>query len=199
MNTTIIITQKERQFSLPGEDVTLSSNTSVSMSQDNDMAKFWIQGILLMVVGVFGFVGNIAGMIHFSSKEIYKRKFEALMFWLALWDNVFIFSATMGYSIPEGLQYFTFDTGEYFAYTVPWLLPIAQSAITCNILFTMAVSIERYFAICKPLFHRANQRYNSSARYIISIIVFSVIYNLTKFFEYETVVVSNVDTEGKFH
>ena len=169
------------------------------MNENNDMAKFWIQGVFIMVVGVFGFIGNIGGMIHFSSKEIYKRKFEALMFWLALCDNVFIFSATVGYSIPEGLQYFRFDTGEYFAYTVPWLLPIAQSAITCNVLFTMAVSIERYFAICKPLFHRATQRDKSSARYIISLILFAVIYNMTKFFEYETVVVSNGDLEGKYH
>ena len=198
MNTTITTPIGNNSFSSLSQVTIPNSNTSIVTNESKDVVKFWIQGILLMVVGVLGFIGNTGGMIHFSSKNLYKRKFEALMFWLALWDNVFIICAMMGYAIPEYLEFLKIEMGEYIAYVQPWLLPIVQFSITGNILFTMAISIERYFVICKPLLHRANYRDKSSVRYIISLIIFAIIYNLTKFFEWETIVIDD-DIEGKFY
>ena len=153
-----------------------------------DVARVWIQGILLGVIGVFGIVGNIGAVIYFSVKKNYKRTFEALMLWLSVWDIIFIICALMAYAVPEFLFYQGFESGEFSAYTIPWLVPIAQLASTCNILFTMAISIERYFVICKPLLHRARAHGRSSTTYILSLVTFATIYNFSKFFELETIV-----------
>ena len=159
-----------------------------------DMARVWIQGVLLGVIGLFGIMGNIGAVIYFSLKKNYKRTFEALMLWLAVWDNTFIICALLAYAVPEFLYYQGFESGEFSAYTIPWLVPIAQLASTCNILFTMAISIERYFVICKPLLHRA-RRGRSSTTYVLSLVLFAVIYNFTKFFELETIVLDD-KTDG---
>ena len=159
-----------------------------------DVARVWIQGVLLGVIGLFGIMGNIGAVIYFSLKKNYKRTFEALMLWLAVWDNTFIICALLAYAVPEFLYYQGFESGEFSAYTIPWLVPIAQLASTCNILFTMAISIERYFVICKPLLHRA-RRGRSSTTYVLSLVLFAVIYNFTKFFELETIVLDD-KTDG---
>ena len=159
-----------------------------------DEARVWIQGVLLGVIGFFGILGNIGAVIYFSLKKNYKRTFEALMLWLAVWDNTFIICALLAYAVPEFLYYQGFESGEFSAYTIPWLVPIAQLASTCNILFTMAISIERYFVICKPLLHRA-RRGRSSTTYVLSLVLFAVIYNFTKFFELETIVLDD-KTDG---
>ena len=155
-----------------------------------DVARVWIQGIFLGVIGAFGLVGNIGAVIYFSLKKNYKRTFEALMLWLAVWDNIFIACALMAYAVPELLFYQGFESGEFSAYTIPWLVPIAQLASTCNVLFTMAISIERYFVICKPLLHRA-RRGRSSTTYVLSLVIFAVIYNFSKFFELETIILDD--------
>ena len=159
-----------------------------------DVARVWIQGVLLGVIGLFGIMGNIGAVIYFSLKKNYKRTFEALMLWLAVWDNTFIICALLAYAVPEFLYYQGFESGEFSAYTIPWLVPIAQLASTCNILFTMAISIERYFVICKPLLHRA-RRGRSSTTYVLSLVLFAVIYNFTKFFELETIILDD-KTDG---
>ena len=112
------------------------------------------------------------------------------MLWLAIWDNIFIACALMAYAIPEFLYYQGFENGEFSAYTIPWLVPIAQLASTCNVLFTMAISIERYFVICKPLLHRA-RRGRSSTTYVLSLVIVAIIYNFSKFFELETIVLDD--------
>ena len=173
-----------------GSNFTASSHNVFEQSFSVDVARVWIQGIFLGVIGVFGLVGNIGAVIYFSLKKNYKRTFEALMLWLAIWDNIFIACALMAYAIPEFLYYQGFENGEFSAYTIPWLVPIAQLASTCNVLFTMAISIERYFVICKPLLHRA-RRGRSSTTYVLSLVIFAIIYNFSKFFELETIVLDD--------
>ena len=155
-----------------------------------DVARIWLQGILLTVIGVIGLVGNVGAVIYFSVKKNYKRTFEALMLWLSVWDSIFIACALMAYAVPEYFLYQGIDNGEFSAHTIPWVVPIAQLATTCNILFTMAISIERYFVICKPLLHRA-RRSRSSTGYVVFISIVALIYNFTKFFELETIVLDN--------
>ena len=161
-----------------------------------DIARVWLQGILLAVIGVIGFVGNVGAVIYFSVKKNYKRTFEALMLWLSVWDNIFIGCALMAYAVPEYFLYQGIDNGEFSAHTIPWLVPIAQLASTCNILFTMAISIERYFVICKPLLHRA-RGLRSSTGYVVFINIIALLYNFTKFFELETIVLDG-NIGGKF-
>ena len=134
-----------------------------------------------------GLIGNTWGLAYFSIGRKYKRAFELFMACLAVCDNTFIIIAILAYAVPEYLDYVEIDSTEYSAYLIPWLVPIAQVATSCNILFTIAISHERYKVVCTPLKHRAAGGAKSSWVYVLRIIAFSLIYNASKFFELKTV------------
>ena len=149
-----------------------------------EISELVIQGVFLSVIGLVGLCGNFASIIHFSRRQRYRKHFEAFVLWLAVSDNVLIISAWLAFAAPVLFE--NYERDGYSGYLVPWMVPIAQVAITCNIYFTIAISIERHIVICRPFFHRGQHRHISSKTYIIPIFMFSFIYNISKFFELET-------------
>ena len=160
-----------------------------------DWTRIVLQGICLAIFGILGLIGNSSAMAYFSIGKKYKRAFESFMLWLAFFDNIFIIVCLLLYAIPEYLNYNKIDSTEYNAYLIPWLVPIGQVAASCNILFTIAISYERYKVVCNPLQHRARSAQFSST-HILRIIAFSLIYNSSKFFEWKTVVFDD-ENDGK--
>ena len=160
-----------------------------------DWTRIVLQGICLAIFGILGLIGNSSAMAYFSIGKKYKRAFESFMLWLAFFDNIFIIVCLLLYAIPEYLNYNEIDYTEYNAYLIPWLVPIGQVATSCNILFTIAISHERYKVVCNPLQHRARSAQFSST-HILRIIAFSLIYNSSKFFEWKTVVFDD-ENDGK--
>ena len=61
---------------------------------------------------------------------------------------------------------------------IPWALPCAQIGLTGSIYFTLAISVERYFTVCRP-FYRASHAWPAKA-YIVPIVLVSVVYNLPR-------------------
>ena len=169
-----------------------------SESQNNtalvEMSAYLIQGVLLSVVGVVGVCGNFASIIYFSMRQRYRRHFEAFVLWLTVCDNVLIVSAWLAFAAPVLLENFAKDG--YTGYLIPWIVPIAQVATTGNILFTIAISTERYLVVCHPFFHRGQHRHISAKTYIIPILIFALLYNTSKFFEFETFYVDS-ELDGK--
>ena len=160
-----------------------------------DWTRIVLQGICLAIFGILGLIGNSSAVAYFSIGKKYKRAFESFMLWLAFFDNIFIIVCLLLYAIPEYLNYNEIDYTEYNAYLIPWLVPIGQVATSCNILFTIAISHERYKVVCNPLQHRARSAQFSST-HILRIIAFSLIYNSSKFFEWKTVVFDD-ENDGK--
>ena len=167
------------------------STSSTSLVEISEMI---IEGVLLSAIGVVGVCGNFASIIHFSRRQRYQNHFEAFVLWLAVCDNVLIVSAWLAFAAPVLFE--NYVSSGYSGYLVPWVVPIAQVAITCNIYFTIAISIERYIVICHPIFHRGQHRHISAKTYIIPIFICALIYNTSKFFELETFYV-NAESDGK--
>ena len=157
---------------------------------------FLIEGVLLPIIGMIGIFGNISSIFYFSSGRRYRTNFHAFMLWLAVCDTVLIVSACTMYAFPEwSTAYAESGIPEYLT---PWVLTIAQIALTGNIYFTIAISIERYIVICHPLFHRGQHSQKPSRYFVMSILLFAIVYNFSKFFELEAYVVpeQNEELEG---
>ena len=71
-----------------------------------------------------------------------------------------------------------------WGYIVPWSIPILQISLTGSIYCTMAITLERYFVICRP-FYRFSRKWKP-ATFIIPIIVLSLVYNIPRFCERRT-------------
>ena len=101
---------------------------------------------------------------------------------LAVYDTLYITLCALVFSIPEVFE--DYRNNGNLLFVVPTALPIIQIALTGSVYCTVAISLERYLTVCHP-FYLASKRW-SAKRYIIPIIVFSLLYNASRFFELRT-------------
>jgi len=144
--------------------------------------KLLFEAILLLITGSFGLFGNCLIIYWFARLYDKKLNFHYLMMTLAVYDTVYILFCILVFAIPELFK--SYNIAAYYCYLVPKAMPIIQVALTGSIYCTGAISVERYLAVCRP-FYTARHKW-SSKRYVIPIVIFSMVYNLTRFFEMRT-------------
>ena len=154
----------------------------------------YFEGVLLSIIGVCGIFGNTAAVFLLKRKRQYQKNFYALMICLALFDLFYLFLALIMFSLPKFSK--TFEDGLWYVIT-PWAIPLIQISLTGSIYCTMAITLERYLAVCKP-FYRITREW-SARIFIIPIILISVIYNLPHFFEIQTCENHDVYTTEELH
>ena len=69
----------------------------------------------------------------------------------------------------------------------PWIIyPFALIGQTSSVYVTIAITFERYIAVCLPLRARSLCTYGRARLYILSIVLFSILYNVPRFLEVGT-------------
>lgn len=144
------------------------------------MTTYLFHVVLLSLVGVFGCAGNVSIVIMFA--RIKKQlTFHRLMMTLSVCDTFLIILSFLVFSLPFLNQHY-YET--VLGHIAPVIFPLAKVSLTASIYSTLAIAFERYLIICHP-FYVINNRW-SAKRYIIFILVFSVLYNLPRFFSFST-------------
>lgn len=144
---------------------------------------WWLEGIGQMTVGGIGFLANCIAIPILGSKEM-SSMFNRLLICLAIFDNVFIIC-----SLLECVRKHIVSTQvhEYiFGY---FLYQFHNMIVCCCTYMTVVLALERYRAVWRPIEYHNNV--NSSPHpwrrvlksYIIPVVLFSVLFNLPKFFE----------------
>ena len=141
--------------------------------------EFICEVVLMIIVGVFGLIGNTMSIIMFSRLKKKQLKFHRLMILLSIFDTAYILLNILVFVVP-GISDEYKNKGYHYLFA-PTVMPITQIALTGSVYCTIAISIERYLTVCHP-FYTASKNW-SAKRYIFPIILFSVIYNLPRFFE----------------
>ena len=136
----------------------------------------------MSIISIVGIFGNIAGIIIFGKPRSSQKMFYSLMFHLAIFDLVYIIVGVLLFTLPH-LSADYANKGPWY-YIVPCAIPIGQISMTGSVYFTTGITIERYLTVCHPFFMFSR---NLSTKPIsIGIILFSIVYNLPKFFEMST-------------
>ena len=143
------------------------------------LMEFVCEVVLMIIVGVFGLIGNTMSIIMFSRLKKKQLKFHRLMILLGIFDTAYILLNIMVFVVP-GISEEYKKQGYHYLFA-PTVMPITQIALTGSVYCTIAISIERYLTVCHP-FYTASKNW-SAKRYIFPIVLFSVIYNLPRFFE----------------
>ena len=143
------------------------------------LMEFVCEVVLMIIVGVFGLIGNTLSIIMFSRLKKKQLKFHRLMILLGIFDTAYILLNIMVFVVP-GISEEYKKQGYHYLFA-PTVLPMNQIALTGSVYCTIAISIERYLTVCHP-FYTASKNW-SAKRYIFPIVLFSVIYNLPRFFE----------------
>ena len=150
-----------------------------------DLTGFIFEGILSVVVSVFGIIGNVTAIIYFRLQRSRLQTFQSLLQMLSMFDSLFLICTLIVFSIPKFYQdydYMNFPRGSVF-FVQPYLLPLAEIGLTGSIYFTIAISIERYLVICRPFLHLT--RSIAPRSYIIPTVCFSIFFNVPHFFEWK--------------
>jgi len=145
------------------------------------LVEYVIEVFLLTVVGCLGIIGNCWLLGMFARLQA-KLNFHKLMMTLAVYDNLYIVLCMMIFSLPEIVE--DYKKLGYHFYIAPKALAVMQISLTGSVYCTVCISIERYLTVCHPFYISA--KHWSSKRYIIPIIIFSVLYNVSRFFELRT-------------
>ena len=144
-------------------------------------AAFVFEVVLVMITGSFGVIGNCMLIKMFAQLE-QKVNFHQLMITLAIFDSIYILLCMLLFAIPEILE-------GYFFCVAPYALAFLLVAQTGSVYCTVGISLERYLTVCHPFYFIG--RNWSARRYIIPIVLFSVLFNLMKFFEFHTIYIGS--------
>ncbi|XP_059084570.1 FMRFamide receptor-like [Tigriopus californicus] len=144
-------------------------------------ARFFVEGVTQLIVGIIGLVGNMLSIAVLCRRDMdLKPMFRQILVTLISFDIGCIIFNLLLFSLP--LLSNSYSEG-VFPYIVPVVLPFAQISLTGSIYCTLAVAIERYVSVCHPLRTPSDCTGTLS---IIGLIVFSVAINICRFLEFET-------------
>lgn len=164
-----------------------SSSCVVDNNTTITVFKFITNGILINLFGFFGILGNIVSMIILSRPQM-RSSINYLLIGLSRVDTVLIITSILVFGLTEIYPY----TGYMFNYfyniqphMAQALYFIATAGHTASAYLTVTVSLDRFVAVCNPLKARSLCTYGRARIYVISIMVFSVLYNIPKLWETE--------------
>lgn len=154
-------------------------------SSATELYRFITNGILLNVIGFFGILGNIISMIILSRPQM-RSSINYLLIGLARIDIALILTSILLFGL-TGIYPYTGAMFTYYFYVYPHIVPVvyplASMVQTASVYLTLTVSLERFVAVCHPLRARSLCTCGRAKLYVVGIMIFSVVYNLPKFFE----------------
>ena len=146
-----------------------------------EIEYFWISGILVVFVGVFGLIGNIANLIVLWKIEFRKKVFYKLLIALAFCDILLIVSYGITTSYQSLACLPTNDNVGYFTFYFYKIATIGSEYVT------IAISLERYIGICHPHFRFSR----CLAFYLVPVILITTFVNAPILFERQYHVVND--------
>lgn len=172
------------------EDMTNSSSFEGCMDINADLGPFqyYTWGITSNIIAVSGILLNILAITVLSQPRM-RSSTAIYLISLAVYDNIVLLSMIVNFAIPT-LEVDAYFLDMYFFvynYIQPIAYPIALIAQTGTIYTTVGFTVERYVAVCRPLQAANICTTSRSKKAVFCIFLGSVIYNIPRMFEYETV------------
>jgi len=159
--------------------------------------QYYLSGILGLLVCILGFIGNGMSIMVLRGKDYKQSSTFIYLIALAVSDSLVLLTACT-LSINDVLSYSLIARSPEFiaykAYTFPYIHPLATTFQYISIWLTLGFTIDRYIMICHP-FHGI--KYCSRRRavhIVIGIYILGFIYNIPRFFEFETKIIHTGDS-----
>ena len=139
-----------------------------------------VDHMIMPILGVIGIIGNIFGIIAFSKKA--KQTYYLLLLILAISDLITIIAFILFYTFPHWLDHYTLLENPFYAHLILFTYGTLEVIQIIDTYLLIALSIERYLAICHPLKYRS--RKIQPIFYIFSVTIPSILCSIPGFFEH---------------
>lgn len=166
-------------------DDNVGSTSNSSAGTDDVLFNFIAYGVLLNIIGVFGIIGNIISMIILSRPQM-RSSINYLLIGLARCDTVLIITSILLFGLPSiywATGYLFFYNWRIHPIIAPVVYPVAMISQTVSVYLTLVVTLERFVAVCQPLRARSLCTCGRARLYMIIVVIFSILYNITRFWE----------------
>lgn len=130
--------------------------------------------LCMIIIGCIGLVGNVLAIIAYTRKTTQKN-FHLLMCCLAV-NDLFVIIFWLVVSLADLVQ---LNASKYYQDFFLYLYPLGTIGLTGSIYFTLAITIERNMNLRNPF----SKKTSVWITYILPITVFSILCNLSRFFE----------------
>ena len=187
-----------------------ASSTSIQENQDDNGGEilqrneysiffdFVVPGILLNVIGLLGLIGNALSIIVLSRPQM-RQSINCILIGLASFDSILLLTSILmlglpaifdflsmqlsnGYQ-PPGFNVFHYYFTKIFPFITPTVYSIGMIVQTGSVYLTIAVTLERFVAVCLPFRSRSLCTYGRARYGVILIALFAIVYNLPRFWE----------------
>ena len=134
----------------------------------------------------FGITGNVVSIAVLGRDRTIRRTTGFLLQMLALADAVYLV-ACLAYqtvnAVDELTDWLPAGVKPHWPHVKPLTWPVASIAQTATVWLVVALTADRYVAICRPL-HTVQYSRRSRVRATVALVwIFAVVYNLPRFFE----------------
>lgn len=145
------------------------------------LVEFYLTGVASIVIISLGLIGNIL-TIAVLTKRTMQSSTNCYLKALAMWDSVVLIITFFLIGIPSVSKTYRENI---LPYVIVYAYPAGLVGQTATIWLTVSFTVERYIAVCHPL-RAASMCTMARARMVIlSVSVFSFVYNASRWFEYE--------------
>ena len=155
-----------------------------------DLVTYYLIGIGGMTVSSLGLVGNMMSLVILNRRVMRSSTYSYLSA-LSVCDTLFLICTMMLVSKdihkPErNAQQWMWSEG-YYPYMFPYVHALAFTFQVTSIWLTLAFTIDRYIMICHPYTAEPYCTVSRARKVICFLFLGSIIFNMPKFFEYETI------------
>ncbi|KAK7114929.1 FMRFamide receptor-like [Littorina saxatilis] len=161
------------------------------------MTGFILYGIVGNVLVVLGLLGNTLSIVVLCNRRM-RSSTSYYLTSLAVYDNFILVAMLLFFNLQAlGIRVPSIDQA-YKDYIIPVMIPLGYplslTAQMGSIYTCVAFTVERFVAVCRPL-HAANTCTKSRAKKAILVIfLWSLLYNIPRYFHYEVHKVWSNDT-----
>ena len=148
--------------------------------------QYWVGGVVVFCLSIPGMLMNIVAILTLSTRITIPTTFNSLLISLFALDSIYLFFET----IETFRTQFGLESNLHIILLPKFIYPLTLISISASIFLTVVVAHERYDAIKKPIQHRQSMRSAKYVRmkflkYAFIVCVFSIGFNVPKFFEVE--------------
>jgi len=142
-----------------------------------DKEYFWISGVLLVIFGVVGVLGNIFTLVVLCQPKMRKSTFYNLLLVLACFDTLFIltYGIAIAYRSLECRAYY--QDKQISDNVISELFSWSDHFLVGSSYTTVAISLERYLGICHPSLQFSRR----SLIFILPVLLLSITYRFLKY------------------
>uniref|UniRef100_A0A0A9YDG7 FMRFamide receptor n=1 Tax=Lygus hesperus TaxID=30085 RepID=A0A0A9YDG7_LYGHE len=157
-------------------------------------------------IGLFGLVGNVISLIVLT-RPVMKSPSAILLALVAVFDTIIVLGHNSTRLMSDISSYNDCDLIDNYdseflvviryqvlPFTIFWANSLVNISLMASMYLTLAMTLERYFAVCHPFKFHEYCTYRRTCIHASAIVTFSILYNLSCF--WETEVVKETDGEG---